>query len=419
MNSIKRTAVVSTSLLAASALLLAGCSAKSTDGGGAEDGDVKTDFGISGDTLTVAALTDQTGPYAALGTTLAQGNQLYFDQRNADGGVCGYNVEVEVRDHGNDVQTAVSQFSELEPNVLGFVQLLGSPQVNAVKADIESKAIPSFVASWSSDFLGTDPIAITGSIYPYDVINALDYLAEEGAVSQGSVIGHVHLPGDYGENALEGSQFYAEKEGMEVLDISVEPTATDYSAQVQQLVDADVDAIIVSGTPPQVAGITTGTSSLGLDVPVLTNGPGSPSASLLETAAGEELEKRLKVVVSYLPYGAEGSSEAEGVAEAYTEAYPDGEPTIFVNYGYAVANVFGEALDAACDSGDMTRQGVIDALRGLPEVETGIFPVQNFEDENTSASTQSTILGVSTDTVGGLVVEKEFFESDLVSEFTG
>ncbi|MFA5607815.1 MAG: ABC transporter substrate-binding protein [Leucobacter sp.] len=417
MNKLQRTTLAGISLLATTALVV-GCSSKST--GGSDDAaasDLKTDFGISGDTLTVAALTDQTGPYAALGGTLAQGNELYFDQLNADGGVCGYQVAVEVRDHGNDVQSAVSQFSELEPNILGYTQLLGSPQVNALKDEIDSKSIPTFVASWSSDFLGNDPIAITGTIYPYDIINGLSVLAEEGVISSGSKIGHVHLPGDFGENALKGSKFYAEQEGMEVVDIMVEPTATDYSAQAQQLVDEKVDAIVVSGTPPQLAGIVGGTSALGSNVPVITQGP-SFGPALLDTAAGDAITERVRVVLSYLPYGAEGSAEAEAIAEAYNEKFPEGEPTIFVNYGYATANVFGEALQAACDAGDLTRAGVVTALRGLSGLETGIFPTQDFQNAAQSASTQSVVLKVDGAVTGGLVVERDFFEAELASQYS-
>lgn len=418
MNTFKKVATTGFALLAVTALLV-GCSSKSTAGGDAAggEGELLTDFGISGNTLTVAALTDQSGPYAALGGTLAQGNQIYFDQRNADGGICGLDVKVEVRDHGNDVQTAVSAFSELEPNVLGFTQLLGSPQVNALKDEIDAKAIPTFVASWSSDFLGHDAIPIAGTIYPYDIINGMSVLSEEGTIKKGSVVGHVHLPGDFGENALKGSKFYAEQNGMEIVDIMVEPTATDYSAQVQQLVDAKVDAIIVSGTPPQLAGIVAGTSSLGLNVPVITQGP-SFGPALLETAAAGAIEERVRVVLSYLPFDAEGSAEAKSVAEAYASTFPEGKPTIFVNYGYATAKVFGEALDTACEAGDMTRQGVINALRGLPEVETGIFATQSFGDANKSASTQSVLLKVDPSVTGGLVVEKDFFENELISKYS-
>lgn len=416
MNTFGKVAKGGFALLAVTALL-AGCSSKSAGGGTVErESELLTDFGISGNTLTVGALTDQSGPYAALGGTLAQGNQIYFDQRNADGGICGFDVKVEVRDHGNDVQTAVSAFSELEPNVLGFTQLLGSPQVNALKDEIDAKTIPAFVASWSSDFLGHDAIPITGTIYPYDIVNAMSVLSEEGTIEKGSVVGHVHLPGDFGENALKGSKFYAEQNGMEIVDIMVEPTATDYTAQVQQLVDAQVDAILVSGTPPQLAGVVAGTSSLGLAVPVITQGP-SFGPALLETGAADAIAERVRVVLSYLPFGAEGSTEAKSVADAYATSFPEGKPTIFVNYGYATAKVFGEALDTACEAGDMTRQGVIDALRGLPEIETGIFPTQRFGDAQESASTQSVLLKVDPSVVGGLVVERDFFENELASKY--
>jgi ABC-type branched-subunit amino acid transport system substrate-binding protein len=420
VNAKKKTLAASFGVLAVTALLV-GCSSKSADTGDGGDAaaasDVKTGIGISGDTMTIAALTDQSGPYAALGGTLAQGNQLYFDKRNAEGGICGYNVELVVRDHGNDVQTAVSAFSELEPNVLAFTQLLGSPQVNALKGEIEAKSIPTFIASWSSDFLGSDPIALTGTIYPYDIINGLSVLEEEGVISSGSKVGHVHLPGDFGENALKGSKFYAERQGLEIVDIMVEPTATDYSAQVQQLVDANVDAIIVSGTPPQLAGIVGGTSALGLDVPVITQGP-SFGPALLETGAADAIKERVRVVLSYLPYGADGSAEAAEIAEAYSEAFPDGKPTIFVNYGYATANVLGDALDAACEAGDLTRQGVVDALRSLPETDAGIFAPQDFQDAARSSSSQSVLLAVDAGVTGGLVVERDFFESELVAEFS-
>ncbi|MCB2384878.1 ABC transporter substrate-binding protein, partial [Shewanella sp. SR1] len=133
----------------AAGLVLSGCSAKSSGGGGNAEGDLQTDFGVTDDTITLGAMTDQSAVYAALGNTLVQGNQLYFDQRNADGGICGRTVDLMVRDHGSDVQSSVSQFTELEPQVLGFVQLLGSPQVNAVTSDIESGEIPTFIASWS------------------------------------------------------------------------------------------------------------------------------------------------------------------------------------------------------------------------------------------------------------------------------
>lgn len=399
-------------------LVLTACSPRA--GGGdttaPTDDTLLTDVGVTADTITIGALTDQSGVYAALGNTLAQGNQLYFDQRNAAGGICGRDVELVIRDHGHDVQTAVSQFSEIEPDVLGFVQLLGSPMVNALKGDIESGDIPTFIASWSSDFLGSEPIAVAGTIYPLDVINGLQYLLDEGLIAEGDSIGHVYFPGDFGENALVGSRYFGEQSGIDVVGVQVEPSATDLTAQITQLAAESVTAIVVSAGPRQTASVASVGTSLGLTVPILSNGPGFDPA-LLDTPAAQALVDRLYVTVSYAPFASEGA-EAQAIEAAYGETFPDSTPTIFVNYGYAVASVFGQALDAACEAGDLTRASVIEALRGLPAIETGIFPALSFADVDTTSSRESFILRVSPETPGGLVIGQELFESELASGFT-
>lgn len=399
------------------AVALAGCSSKAeVASGDSNDGSIATDVGVTDTTITLGALTDQSAVYAALGTTLVQGNQLYFDQRNADGGICGREVELEVRDHASDVQTAVTQFNELEPEILGFVQLLGSPQVNAVKGDIESGDVPTFIASWSSDFLGSDPIAIAGTLYPIDVVNGLQHLMDEGMIAEGDTIGHVHFPGDFGENALLGSQYFGEQSGIDVTAVMVEPTATDLTAQVTELADAGVSAVVVSAGPRQTASVAALTTALGLDVPILSNGPGFDPA-LLDTPAAQALLDRLYVSVSYAPFASDGE-EAQAIAAGFEELSPANGPTIFVNYGYAVASIFGQALDVACEAGDLTREGVVTALRSLSAVETGIFPELNFEDPDRSTSLDSFILRASAETPGGLVIEQEPFHSPYAETFS-
>jgi ABC-type branched-subunit amino acid transport system substrate-binding protein len=106
---------------------------------GTAAGEVKTGDGISGKTITLGVLTDMTGVYATLGKSVTQAQQLYVKQLNADGGVCGYKVELTVRDHGYDPQKALAGYTELEPKVLGFTQFIGSPFVASVKQRIDSQ----------------------------------------------------------------------------------------------------------------------------------------------------------------------------------------------------------------------------------------------------------------------------------------
>lgn len=398
-------------------LTASACATRSDSGpSGPGDDGVSTGAGVTADTITLGVLSDLSNVYAALGQTLTQGNQILFDEVNADGGICGRQINLVVRDHGHDVQTSVSQYAELEPTVLGFPQILGSPMINALSGQIESSTVPTFIAGWSSDFLGPRALFTPGTVYPIDVINGLQHLKDEGYIDEGDTIGHVHFPGDFGENALKGSRHFADAEGLEVLGLQVEPSATDLTAQVTQLVGADVTAILVSGGPRQTASIATVGTSLGLDVPIISNVPGFDPA-LLDTPAAGALERNLYVVSSAAPF-ADDSAEAQRIVEAYEEAFPGDDPTLLVNYGYAAASVYAEGLEAACAAGDLTREGVVEALRGITSVQTGIFADLDFSEPTESASRSTLVLRVDPEVAGGLVVERDFFSSELADQYT-
>jgi len=59
----------------------------------AESGALATGPGVTDDTITLGVLTDQSGPFAGASRGIAQGRQLFWDARNADGGVCDRTVE--------------------------------------------------------------------------------------------------------------------------------------------------------------------------------------------------------------------------------------------------------------------------------------------------------------------------------------
>src|SRR5438309_1324740 len=103
---------------AAVIVLTAGC-------GSGADTAVKTGPGVTDSTITLGVLGDLSGSFGTLGKAILQGNQLYVDKLNAAGGICGRKVQLTVSDHGYSTQKAVDLYARMEPNVLGFVQLLG------------------------------------------------------------------------------------------------------------------------------------------------------------------------------------------------------------------------------------------------------------------------------------------------------
>ncbi len=97
---------------------------------------MKTDVGVTESTITLGIMGDTSGVFKNLGGAINAGNQLWVDDVNAAGGICGRQLALEVVDHGYKADTAKTLYPQLEPKVLGMVQLLGSPVLAALKQNL-------------------------------------------------------------------------------------------------------------------------------------------------------------------------------------------------------------------------------------------------------------------------------------------
>ena len=72
--------------------------------------------------------------------------------------------------------------------------------------------------SFSSSLLDSPYIVVTGATYDIEMINAVQWLLDEGRIAEGDTVGHIYLEGDYGENALAGAEYAADELGVEIVD---------------------------------------------------------------------------------------------------------------------------------------------------------------------------------------------------------
>ncbi|MEV5608761.1 ABC transporter substrate-binding protein [Streptomyces sp. NPDC052225] len=418
-NARTRSRTLTVTTVAALLALTAACSSKAKDGGDDDKqsaGGVKTGQGISGKTIDLGVLTDMTGVYATLGKSVTQAQQLYVKQTNADGGICGYQLKLTVRDHGYDPQKAVAGYTELSPKVLGFTQFIGSPFVAAVEKRIgEDKALV-LPQAWSANLLGNPYVRVIGSTYDIETINAVDFLMKEKGLKKGDKLGHVYFEGDYGENALKGSKFIAEKAGLTVVEQKIKPTDNDMTAQVAALKKAGVKGIVISAGPRQAASLVGVAAAAKLSVPVIGNNSAF-APQLLATQAGPALEKNYWVASPSLPIGAD-TPEAKKLVSDYKKAYPKDSLDNGVVAGWTAASVFGEALKKACESKDLTREGVDKALLTLSTFDNGFGVDQNFSDPKAPSSHESVILQPDKSAVGGTKVVREASEAPEAKAYT-
>lgn len=403
----------------AALLVLSGCSAKAGDDGGGDQGadGVRTGEGVSDGTIELGVLTDMTGVYATLGKSVTQSQQLFFEQLNADGGVCGREVSLTVRDHGYDPQKAVAAYTELEPEVLGFPQFLGSPFVAAVERRVEGQdkalVLPQ---AWAHSLLGGPYIRVIGSTYDVETINAIDFLMREKGLRKGDKVGHVYFEGDYGESALEGSRHMAGEAGLTLVEQKIKPTDNDMTAQVTALKKAGVQAVVISAGPRQAASLVGVAAAVGLDVPVIGNNSAF-SPQLLATQAGPALQRNYYVASPSLPVGADTDRAKKLVAD-YAAAHPDDTLDNGVVAGWTAAAVFTEALKEACAAKDLTREGVGKALLSLDAFDTGFGVTQDFSDPAAPSSKESVVLQPDEGVTGGMRVVRGPEASEAARAYT-
>ena len=341
--------------------------------GGGGSGEVQTGDGVTDSAINIGVLTDLSGPFAAGAAVQVTQFQAFWDQVNADGGVCERDVEMTVQDHGYDPQKAVSLYRSISSDVVALQQVLGGPTSAAVLPLADQDSLYVGGVGWASTALEYESNQLPGASYSIQGANAIDYLIDELGVAEGAKIGVVYFVGDYGSDALAGAEHAATERGVTIVPQEITPQNTDLSAQASALVQEDVSAVVLAAAPAQLASLAGVLSSQGADIPIMGMNP-TFNPSLLQTPAAESLLANGYSITSIAPY----ASDAPGVQEAkelYATADPDGAVGWEVPLASAQARLLQTALEGACEAGNLTPEGVVAAMREGSDVDTdGLLP---------------------------------------------
>ncbi|MBO2450232.1 ABC transporter substrate-binding protein [Actinomadura barringtoniae] len=399
-------------VLAASA---AGCSGKAS--GGSSSGGIKTGPGVTKDKITLAALTDLTGPYAVLGKSVTQAQKLYYDQLNNAGGVCGRKIDLVVRDHGYDVQKALAAYSELAPRSAAIPQVIGSPITMALRPRLENDHLLTLPQAWAHTLLGSKYVQVTGTTYDVDMVNAVAFLTKAKGIKSGDKIGHLRLEGDYGQSALAGVRYAAGKAGLTVVEQQVKATDADMTAQAGAFKKAGVKAILVSVSPKQAASLVGVSAAMGLNVPFAASNSAF-AQQLLATPVGPIMQKNYYVVTAAAPFSADIKG-LKKLAGEYQMAYKGQPLDSAVLSGYTTAAVVGEALKKACANKDLTRDGIVAAHRSTRSFDLGLGGApEDFSQWTAPAGRASYITRPDKTALGGTVMVEQATESDLAKGYS-
>jgi ABC-type branched-subunit amino acid transport system substrate-binding protein len=413
-------------LLFALTLVAAACRGDDDDDGaatgdGEEAAELQPGPGFDGETITVGIVTPQTGPVTIIGDPLTRGNEVFFQYVNEElGGVAGqYPIETITVDSRYDPTTGVQQYNAIKDQVVMFAQLLGTPIVNAALEQLEADNIIAAPASLDAFWVREQNLLPIGGPYQIQAINAMSWYLSDGGGSADSTICFAGHDDPYGDAGFQGLEFAGAELGFDVaVEARFSSTDSDFTAPVQELQAGNCEAVFLTATPTTAGGIMGQAATVGFAPQWIGQSP---------TWIGVFVESPL------LPYlqanfvlaaeGTEwGDTSIDGMNQMleHVEAYaPDQQPDIYFTFGYAQAWAVYQLLEQAVELGDLSREGMIEAINSLDQLEFGdlfgTYPYGPPEDRDPPR--RSSIFSVDPAAPGGLRLVEGGIESDAAQAY--
>ncbi|KAB2344459.1 ABC transporter substrate-binding protein [Actinomadura rudentiformis] len=399
---------VLTAAAVALALSVTACSPKAASS--------KSAPGVSDSTIKLGMLVDMTGPFATSGKTSNTASQFAVEEINAAGGVCGRKIELVARDHGYDVQKAVTAYDEVAPQVLGFLNVYGSAITSALRDKISANDALVGLTAFAPTLLGDPHLIVVGSTYDIQAVNSVDWMVREGMLKRGDTLGHIYLQGEIGENSLKGSKYATQQLGLKLASQQIKPTDADLTSQVNAMKSAGAKAILLDSTAKQTAAVAGAARGAGLDVPIMGN-VATFATSLLSTAAAPALLKNYYRVSGIGLLGAD-TPEVTKLAGKWKAKFGAVQPESggAVVLSYVTTHLFAKIIGGTC--GDLTRKGVLAARAKVTDFSiAGLGPALNLSDPAQPTSRASQIHRPDKSVYAGMKVVEDFKASDLAKKY--
>lgn len=391
-----------------------------TTGGGEEPaGEPEPTAGFDGTTIKLGVITPTSGRVAIIGNPLTNGNKVFFDQLNAAGGIAGkYKVELVVRDSKYESQTAIQEYNATKGDVVMYAQLLGTPIVNALLPQLDGDGIVAAPASLDAFWVREQSLLPIGGPYQIQMINGVDWYVNEGG-GEGKTICSLTQDDPYGEAGQQGLDFIADELGLELgPQVKFPAGNADYTTQINQLQGADCEAVALVATPADAAAAL-GKAAQGNFAPTWLAQSPSWLKILFEGDLKAYAEANVKLLSEGVNWGDESVEGMVEMLEAMQQFAPDQAPDTYFAFGYIQAKAVAQVLEAAVANGDLSHEGVIEAMNGLESLDfgglSGEYGYGPPEDRNPPRA--STIFKVDLTSPTGLTAEAQGYESDAAEKF--
>lgn len=345
------------------------------DGDSDEVGDLEAAPGFDGNTINLGVISDSSGVAADIGIALTAGNRAYFDAVNEDGGVAGeFPVEINEQDHEYDETLAPQRYDAIKDDVVMFSQLLGTPIITSLLPALAEDNIVAAPASLDAEWVGVQHLLPIGAPYQVQAANAVNYWINE-MDGEGTNICALVQNDPYGEAGQEGADAGAAANGtelahVETFEVGTGLTGGDLTPQISQLQSADCEMVFLVAVSLDTPGIMTAAEGQGFEPQWFGQSPTwEGTGALARDELADYMADNFIWTADGPQYGDESVPAMVDMMDAQDAA--GANPDVYFIFGYAQAWSVHQVLEAAVANGDLSREGIVEAMNGLDEITVG------------------------------------------------
>jgi ABC-type branched-subunit amino acid transport system substrate-binding protein len=346
--------------LTAVALVL-GVTAPAALAGGGHTGKTPPDVpGFDGKNIKLGVLTPESGLAAVVGRPLTNGNRVYWQAKNAQGGVAGkYPVELSVEDSKYQVADALQGYDKIKSDVVAFQQILGTQIVKSVLTRLKAEKGYGGPATLDSLWVKEKNLMPIAAPYQVESANVLDWYQKNGG--KGKKICAMAQDDEYGAAGLDGATQASKTLKFKVSKTVRFATTSDVSAQVGELADANCEAVLLVSLPNDTASIVTKMIGRNFTPQVLGLGPTWLTGFESDPNNGAFYQEHFIWVGEGPSWGDQSVPGMAKMIRDVQQFSPDQKPDQYFAFGYAQAWAMDQILEKAVKNGDLSKAGITKA----------------------------------------------------------
>ena len=337
--------------------------------------------GDAGDIL-IGQSCQLTGPLAPLSSEIREGAKWYLDEVNKKGGIRGKRIKVLVLDDGYDPKRTAENARQLveRDGVVALFNFAGTPTTLAALQTLRQAKVPMV-----APFTGSDALRGTFERYVFNVragyADEINKIVQHLSTLGVRRAGVAYLNNAFGKSGLEAAKTAAAKYGVTLMGEA--PLQIDGGSL------KEIATTMGRSQPPAIILATAGKVTSDFIAAYLDIASGTQFYAV-SVVSSQQLTQALGprgrgvAITQVMPYPWGGATR---LARELTElAKSNGATGVTYNHmeGYVSARVLVEGLRAA--GATPTREGLVQALEGLHELDLGGFAVR-FSDKNHNGST--------------------------------